>query len=71
MTSFVAEPPKGGWVHEIRHDGYRTILTADGRPARAFTRNRLGCSSVYTPLVGAAAEASLCFGGRRRGGRGA
>jgi hypothetical protein len=36
----VPEPPTGeGWIHEIKYDGYRTLIVADGRQVRAFTRN--------------------------------
>jgi bifunctional non-homologous end joining protein LigD len=31
LPSLVLEPPKGeAWIHEIKHDGFRTILTVDG-----------------------------------------
>jgi DNA ligase D-like protein (predicted ligase) len=34
-----AEPPEGpGWIHEIKHDGFRTLLRIDRRDVRAFTR---------------------------------
>ena len=36
LPSLVSEPPKGGaWIHEIKDDGYRTLLAVDGdrRPA--------------------------------------
>jgi ATP-dependent DNA ligase len=39
LPSLVSEPPKGGaWIHEIKHDGYRTLLAVDGERTRAFTR---------------------------------
>ena len=32
-------PPSGpGWLHEIKHDGYRLIARLDGRRARLFSR---------------------------------
>jgi bifunctional non-homologous end joining protein LigD len=35
-----AEPPEGnGWIHEIKHDGFRTLLRIDRGDVRAFTRN--------------------------------
>jgi hypothetical protein len=35
-----AQPPSGtGWIHEIKHDGFRTMLRIDGKHVRAFTRN--------------------------------
>jgi ATP-dependent DNA ligase len=27
-----------GWIHEVKHDGYRTILIIERRKARAYTR---------------------------------
>jgi len=33
------EPPKGdGWIHEIKHDGFRTLLRIDRGDVRDFTR---------------------------------
>jgi ATP-dependent DNA ligase len=29
---------KAGWVHEIKHDGYRLIVRRDGPAVRLFTR---------------------------------
>jgi bifunctional non-homologous end joining protein LigD len=34
-----AKAPVGpGWVHEIKHDGYRLIVRRDGKAVRLFTR---------------------------------
>jgi ATP-dependent DNA ligase len=31
-------PPSGpGWIHEIKHDGFRTLIGMSGKDARAFT----------------------------------
>jgi len=47
MPAFVApqvpvlstEPPTGGgWIHEIKHDGFRTLLRVDSGKAQAFSR---------------------------------
>ena len=52
LPSLVLEPPKGdGWIHEIKHDGYRTLLVIEDGEARAFTRNRLDWSNYYRPIV--------------------
>jgi bifunctional non-homologous end joining protein LigD len=32
-------PPRAGWIHEVKHDGYRTLLIIERRKARAYTRN--------------------------------
>ena len=34
------EPPAGpGWIHEIKHDGFRILARRDARGVRLFTRN--------------------------------
>jgi len=39
VPSLAPTPPAGpGWVHEIKHDGYRLILRRDGDAVRLFTR---------------------------------
>jgi hypothetical protein len=39
IPTLAAKPPQGpGWVHEIKHDGYRLIVRRDGEaPAAATT----------------------------------
>jgi len=40
VPTSAAEPPSGNeWIHEIKHDGFRTMLAIDNGKARAFTRN--------------------------------
>ncbi len=57
LPSLALEPPKGdAWLHEIKFDGYRTLLVVDDGEARAFARNRLNWSDEYRPVVEAAAE---------------
>ena len=35
-----SRPPSGpGWVHEIKHDGYRMIVHRDGPTVRLYSRN--------------------------------
>jgi ATP-dependent DNA ligase len=35
-----SKPPSGpGWVHEIKHDGYRMIVRRDGPIVRLYSRN--------------------------------
>jgi hypothetical protein len=51
IPTLAAKPPAGpGWVHEIKHDGYRLIVRWDGR-ARSV---RLGTRELYHlgPLLG-------------------
>ena len=40
LPILVPEPPAGeGWIHEIKYDGYRTLIVIDRGQVRAFTRN--------------------------------
>ena len=32
-------PPRAAWIHEVKHDGYRTLLIIERHKARAYTRN--------------------------------
>jgi hypothetical protein len=35
IPTLAAKPPSGpGWVHEIKHDGYRLIVRRDGKAVR-------------------------------------
>ena len=44
----VPEPPTGaGWLHEIKYDGYRTLIVIDHGKVRAFTRNGNDWTRVY------------------------
>lgn len=55
LPSLTRHPPEGGeWIHEIKHDGYRTQVIIEGDDARAFTRNGHDWSEKYEPIVGAA-----------------
>lgn len=45
-------PPSGpGWVHEIKHDGYRLIARRDGAGVRLITRNGHDFSGRYPGVV--------------------
>jgi bifunctional non-homologous end joining protein LigD len=60
IPTLVSEPPAGdGWVHEIKHDGYRTVIALHEGAARAFTRNGHDWSKSYAPVC-RAAEALAC-----------
>src|SRR5688572_1723778 len=49
-----AEPPTGsGWIHEIKHDGYRTLIGIAGKDVRAFTRSGLDWSDRYSRVIDA------------------
>jgi ATP-dependent DNA ligase len=56
IPALVEEPPAGqGWVHEIKHDGYRVQIIVDRGRARGFTRNRLDWTNRFGPVVDCAA----------------
>jgi bifunctional non-homologous end joining protein LigD len=53
MSTLVDEPPEGeGWIHEIKHDGYRTILAVDADA----TRNGHDWTRQYRTIVAQAAQ---------------
>ena len=63
LPTLVDQPPEGeDWIHEIKHDGYRTMLVRDSDGIRAFTRNGFDWTDRY-PVHRASrceAELSLC-----------
>jgi ATP-dependent DNA ligase len=54
-------PPSGsGWVHEIKHDGYRLVARRDGAGVRLITRNGHDWSDRYYPTVAGAVGRLRC-----------
>src|SRR5262245_49233162 len=49
-------PPRAGWIHEVKHDGYRTLLIIERRKARAYTRNGFNWTERYPAITKAAAK---------------
>jgi bifunctional non-homologous end joining protein LigD len=49
-------PPRAGWIHEVKHDGYRTLLIIERRKARAYTRNGFDWTERYLGITKAAAR---------------
>ncbi len=48
LPTLVPEPPTGeGWIYEIKHDGYRTLVVMDRGQVRAFTRNGNDWTRAY------------------------
>src|SRR5580658_2837529 len=46
------KPPSGlGWVHEIKHDGYRLQVRRDGDAVRLFTRRGYDWSGRYPAIA--------------------
>ena len=58
MLPTLVETPPGGdeWIHEIKHDGYRSQLVINAGKVKAFTRRGADWTSKYRPVVAAAGE---------------
>jgi ATP-dependent DNA ligase len=52
LPTLVDMPPGGDdWIHEIKYDGYQTILAVDSINTRAFTRNGHDWTEKYDIVV--------------------
>src|ERR1043166_1325003 len=57
LPTIATRPPRGpGWIHEIKHDGYRMMLRRDAAGIRLITRGGYNWVARY-PLIGKAADA--------------
>jgi bifunctional non-homologous end joining protein LigD len=57
VPSLTALPPSGpGWLHEIKHDGYRTLIRIEHGNVRAFTRAGHDWTDKYQLIVGTCAD---------------
>jgi len=57
IPSLARKPPSGpGWLHEIKHDGFRMMVERDAAGVRIITRNGYDWSKHY-PLITAAGKA--------------
>jgi bifunctional non-homologous end joining protein LigD len=57
IPSRALKPPLGaGWVHEIKHDGYRLIVRRDGDTVRLFTRRGHDWTKRYPRIAGVAGK---------------
>jgi bifunctional non-homologous end joining protein LigD len=55
LPSPAAKPPTGpGWIHEIKHDGFRMLVRRDATGVRLFTRNGHDWTGRF-PLIARAA----------------
>lgn len=59
-------PPGDRWLHELKYDGYRTLLAIGNGEGRAYTRSGLDWSDRFAGLIGEAvtldAESALIDG---------
>lgn len=52
LPTLIDRPPEGAdWLHEVKHDGYRTQLVIERGTVRAFTRTGLDWSDRYPGIV--------------------
>jgi bifunctional non-homologous end joining protein LigD len=57
LPTLVDEAPEGDdWIHEIKHDGYRSQFVIDNGKAKAFTRRGADWTAKYGSVVEAVAE---------------
>src|SRR6476660_90381 len=57
LASPVDQPPEGKhWIHEIKHDGYRSQVVIERCKVRVFSRNGHDWSDRYPSIVRAAAK---------------
>ena len=55
LPTLVEAPPEGhGWLHEIKHDGYRTQLVIEAGKVRACSRSGLDWTEQYPTITAAA-----------------
>jgi ATP-dependent DNA ligase len=58
------EPPFGpGWIHEIKHDGFRIMARRNGKGVRLYTHNGYNLATLF-PRIAAALESlpvESCF----------
>jgi bifunctional non-homologous end joining protein LigD len=57
IPTLAAKPLSGpGWVHEIKHDGYRLIVRRDGKAVHLFTRRGHDWTERFPAIAAAAAK---------------
>jgi len=54
LATLAEEPPDGpDWVHEFKYDGYRTLIAANGREVRCYTRSGQDWTQKFGGVVAA------------------
>ena len=57
LPTLVEQAPRGSdWIHEIKHDGYRTQLIIQDGKAKTFTRRGIDWTDRYRLIVATAEE---------------
>jgi bifunctional non-homologous end joining protein LigD len=52
LPSLTDQPPEGAdWIHEVKHDGYRTMLLVERGSALTYTRNGHNWSDRYPGIT--------------------
>jgi bifunctional non-homologous end joining protein LigD len=70
LPSPADRPPTGsGWIHEIKHDGFRLMVRRDVAGVRLVTRNGHDWSSRYPLIAQAAGALQVSLIADRRRGR--
>ncbi|SOB80030.1 ATP-dependent DNA ligase LigD phosphoesterase module /ATP-dependent DNA ligase LigD polymerase module [Sphingomonas guangdongensis] len=60
LATLVDHVPGGtGWLHEVKYDGYRALLSVSGGEVRAYTRHGLDWTDRFGPVVEAVAALDL------------
>ena len=49
-------PPGDRWLHELKYDGYRTLIAVGGGEGRAYTRSGLDWSDRFADIITEAAQ---------------
>jgi len=56
LATLVDHVPAGNaWLHEMKYDGYRTLISVGGGEGRAYTRSGLDWTDKFAPIVADAA----------------
>src|SRR5262245_12923133 len=59
IPTLAAGPPSGeGWIHEIKYDGYRTLIVIDRGKVKAFSRHGRDWTGPYRRVVEAVGKLS-------------
>jgi bifunctional non-homologous end joining protein LigD len=60
LATLMDEPPRGaGWIFEVKYDGYRVLIAADGDDVRIYTRSGLDWTAKFRQIAKAVAAMRL------------